>query len=301
MITQRVQWTSTLIALGMISLGAFQNCSHVDFGMPDGASLNQSSSAPTDPISDNCAGTSCSLDPLTKQAAVTTILMALGDEMDHELVVDGASSQLIAETIVRMSTPATNPKILFAWDSSADAETPEDRAFVSGTLLKRYDVTSIIVADKGLRDADVAGFDLVWFTNPGHAMASDLTRATLAKFAGGVILEGDDLAHAAGGGTDADMAALTGLKFSGDNGTSVTCGTKSFAIDNNSGAQYQVGLNTDYFPGEAAATLSIHYGNDIDRADVTDANRVKVLAWAKGPTSDCTDRRPAVVTYLKSL
>ena len=85
-----------------------------------------------------CSGVSCSLTPLTNKPAVTTILLALGDEANNQLVINGNSSQLIAETIIRYSSPVSNPKILVVQDHNIGGEDPEDTIYIVKNLLARY-------------------------------------------------------------------------------------------------------------------------------------------------------------------
>lgn len=241
-----------------------------------------------------CNGISCDLDPLTDKPAVTTILIALGDEAESQLVVSGASSQLIAETVIRYSSPKNNPKILLVRDSNTGSEDPEDTEFIR-RLLSRYDVTFIQASSMGLTAEDLEGYDLIWFNNPGHPMANVESRDALMAFKGAVVLQGDDLAR--GGGAGFSMTDLTGLTFV-DNGTSVTCDGKAWAIDNNTAEQYQVTLDVAKIPGADSNTIEFKYGNDIDNAVAARAD-LEVLAYAKGSPSTCTERRPAIVRWTK--
>ncbi len=64
--------------------------------------------------------------------------MALGNEADSHLVVNGRSAQLIAETVVRYASPVNNPRLLLVMDLSRGPEDAEDSVYVKETLLKRF-------------------------------------------------------------------------------------------------------------------------------------------------------------------
>lgn len=242
-----------------------------------------------------CQGVSCTLDPLTTKPAVTTILIALGDEADSQLVVNGASAQLIAETVIRYSTPKKNPKILLVRDRNQAGEDPEDTIYVKEVLLSRYNVIMMDEPVDGVRATDLTGYDLVWHNNPGHPMGSVQTRDTLLTFAGGVVLQGDDLSR----GVNFSLEELTGLRFI-DNGTEVVCGGMSYPHDNNGGEQYRVSLDPNRVAGVNEAVIGFRYGNDIDNTAITRPD-FDVLAQAIGGPSTCIETRPAIVRYIKSM
>lgn len=273
-----IGFTSGLILVG------FQNCSDVQF-------VDSNSKLGSLGV---CNRISCDLTPLTTKAAVTTILIALGDKHNSQLVVAGASSQLIGETVVRYSSPKENPRILVVRDANSGDEDPEDTVFAAEVLLQRYNVTAIDEPAAGLRDSDVAGYDLVWLNNPGHPMNSEVTRDTLMRFAGGVVLQGDDLSR---GKTGFSVEALSGLRYI-DNGTVVMCNNINYAHDNNGGSQYRVTLDPDKIPGADSSTIRFLYGNDIDLTAIARAD-LEVLAYAVGGPAECTEHRPAIVRYLK--
>lgn len=278
---------SLLIAISSLSILCFQNCSNVKFTEASLGKLGV------------CDGVSCELTPLTNKPAVTTILLAIGDEADDQLVINGASSQLIAETVVRYSTPVAKPKILVVLDSGASTEDPEDTKYVVN-LLQRYDdednVKFLEEPSSGLTAADIEGFDLIWFNNPGHPMGTAQARDVLLNFKGGVVLQGDDLSR--GGTGNFSMEELTGLRYN-DNGTSVSCNSRNYGIDNNQGYQYKVSLEASKFTGASESVISFKYGNDIDDTTVIRSD-VEVLAYAMGDIEGCSEQRPAIVRYIKN-
>jgi hypothetical protein len=280
---------SKRVCLAIISvvglITSFQNCSKVSFvPTPDAlASLGV------------CNKISCDLTPLTKDPAVTTILMALGEQYNSQLEVSGASSQFISETVVRYSSPKSNPKILMVQDSNTSGENPEDTVYAKDVLLSRYNVTAITIPDSGLTSADVEGYDLIWFNNPGYPMGSATTRDTLLAFAGGVVIQGDDLSH----GQDFDLETLTGLHYV-DNGTDVICNGTSYHHDDSMGEQYRVSLIPEKFTGVSSSVIDFRYGNDIDNTTVARPD-LEVLATALGGPADCVEQRPAIVRYVKTV
>ncbi len=266
------------------TLLAFQNCGKVQFAAT-AASLEGDLNV--------CSGVSCDLTPLTSKPAVTTILLALGDAADDQLVVKGLSAQLIAETVVRYTSNKTNPKILLVLDSGNAGEDPEDTLYIQNNLLKRYNVTFLQETTSGLLAADLSGYDIIWFNNPGHPMGVEATRDALLNFSGGVVLQGDDLTR----GNGFSVEALTGLRHI-DNGSSVTCNGQTYSIDNNTGGKFDVTLDWNKMPNASADMIHFQYGNDIDLSEPARGD-LEILALAKANPADCTESRPAIVRYLK--
>ena len=246
-----------------------------------------------------CDGVSCDLNPLTAKPAVTTILLTLGDMANSELVIKGASSQLIAETMIRTSTPVSNPKILIVLDNADGGENLEDRGYIEGILLLRYDTTVITTTSNGLSPDQTEGYDLIWFNNPGHPMGSRNTMATLLAFKGGVIIQGDDMSWGSDNIGYFSLEKLTGLRPI-DNGSSVTCSDgNSYDHDNDSGYQYRVSIDPKKIQGADASALNFHYGNDIDNTAVARKD-LEVIAVARGGPAVCTETRPVIVRYFKN-
>lgn len=273
-----------LVAL-LLPLVSYQNCSSgVEFATIDDIEVKV------------CNGISCDLEPLTSKPGVTTILLALGDEQNDQLVINGGSAQLMAETVIRLSTPVKNPRILIIEDYNPGSEHPYDMEYVSTVLLGRYDVHILQSPATGVTADDLDGFDLVWFNNPGAPMRVEANRDALIAFKGGVVLQGDDLA---GGGT-IPMQDLTGLTYI-DNGTSVTCNGTKYNTDNNKGVPFRVKLAGLAFTGAGVSPdlLTFDYGNDIDTS-IVGRSDLTTFATARGSPDECTDERPVIVRYLKN-
>ena len=275
---------SLLLSISSVLLLCFQNCGGPQIAFSD-SQLGKVGV---------CNGISCELTPLASVPAVTTILLALGDEDENELVISGISSQLIAETVVRSSSPVINPRILFIRDANSGNESRSDTSYVKDVLLSRYDVTYLDESSRPLRSSDTEGYDLIWFNNPGKPFGSIETYNILLNFSGGVVLQGDDLTR----GEGFTLQVLTGL-IHGNNGTQVVCGNQTYKIDDNLDYTYTVRLDALKFTGVPNDNLTFEYGNDIDQAMAVRSD-LEVLATAKGSPSSCFVEYPTIVKYNKA-
>ena len=232
--------------------------------------------------------------PLVHTYGVVTILLALGDQINDQLMINGGSSQIIAETAVRYASPVQNPRILVVRDGGHNNETYYDSEFVAKTLLMKYDTDFIDEPLKGLQTSDLVGYDIIWFNNPGYPMSKAATLHTLLEFQGGVILSGDDMSWGQGFLTE----ELSGLKHV-NNGTSVRCADENYYHDDNKGYQYKVSLLQDKLPDIDVNMLKFSYGNDIDLTQPHD--RVEIIAEAVGGHSSCTETRPVIARYEREF
>ncbi len=278
----RMKMTTVIICASFALVSVFQNCSDVEFTTNDQGKLKSQNN--------NLAEED--LAPLVETAGVVTILLTLGDQLNDELVIQGGSSQLIAETMVRYASPKINPRILVVRDRKHNDESAYDTNFIADVLLKRFEAKAIDEPVGGVLPSHVQDYDLVWFNNPGHPMSSLQSKQTLLGFSGGVILSGDDMSR----GVDFRMSDLTGLEYI-DNGTHVICDGKSYPHDNNKANQYEVSIVSSKFPGTGNNLLNFRYGNDIDNS-IASPN-VEVIAYAKGGHKSCNELRPVVVRYEK--
>ncbi len=307
-----------------LALGAYQNCGEVKFSatkqaadqvQPDNGTDNPEkvqSEDPSDPTptpptaspspspvylpSPSASPSPYVPPPLVKEPGVVTILIAMGDKDNlPNPTVDQLSARTVSENMIQYSSPVVNPKVLVVRDRNDNGESPDDYANLWQNLLVRYKPDQITEPISGLSTSDIAGYDVVWLVNPGYPMGSRKTHDTLLAFKGGVILSGDDMSR----GEGFDNTDLTGLTFI-DNGTTVTCGNKSYGIDNNNTQNfYQVTLDGTKFKDLNAAHLTFKYGNDIDSTKVANP-KVEILAYAKASPVDCTELRPVVVRYPKA-
>lgn len=281
-------FTAAILSLGTVAL-SFQNCTRAQFDFI--ASSDKT-------IAQSCGDESCDLTPLTTKPTVTTILLALGDSVNNQLVGNPVSNRFIVESVVRLSSPLLHPKILVVHARETAGESDEDTPYIYSLLAAHFSATLIEEPEAGLTPDQLGGYDLVWFNNPGYPMSSIQSRDTLINFAGAVVLQGDDLSYGlTPQGVSFSMTALTGLQFI-DNGTDITCDGISYHTDNNAGEQYLVSLNPSKIRGVDASTVSFRYGNDIDNTVVASAD-VEVLATAIGAPPGCTETRPAIVRRFK--
>ncbi|MGE4131799.1 MAG: hypothetical protein AB7F86_09170 [Bdellovibrionales bacterium] len=264
----------------------FQNCDRARFTSVASSGSNGGLAIP-------CGEISCELTPLTEKPATTTILLALGDEVNKKLVGNPVSNQFLVESVIRLSSPVTNPKILIVRAKDTQGEDPEDTLYIQDLLL-RYQSQVIDEPANGLTPNHLQGYDLIWFNNPGYPHSLEKTYQTLLAFDGAIVLQGDDMAWSTKGFS---VSALTGLEFI-DNGTRVVCGGQSYPHDNNQGEQYRVKLDPSHIQGLDQATIEFRYGNDIDNTRVTSAH-VEVLATALGGPAPCIDERPVVVRHYR--
>lgn len=238
--------------------------------------------------------TVCDRSPQVVQNGVVTVLLALGDKLNQQMIVNGSSAAVIAETAIRFASPIEDPSILVVRDRNNQSESYQDTEYIANNLLALY--SSVTLIDEpvgGLKDSDVSHYDLVWLNNPGYPMGMQATRDTLLRFRGGIVLSGDDMTWGNGFSTE----ALTGLRHI-DNGTSVVCNGISYPHDNNYGYQYSVSLDPAKLPGFPANIMDFKYGNDIDNSMVASAN-TEVISWAVGGGAGCTAKRPVIARYKR--
>ncbi len=192
--------------------------------------------------------------PLPGRAA--TVLLTLS----NPAIEQPKAEDLILSTVQYVGRDsATN--VLVVLDDSHHGENPEDARYVADILdANGIDVSYIDEPEDGVEPDDLAGYDVIWFSNPGYPMDDELSFATLqsAMAAGaGVVLQGDDMTFSYG--HSFDMSPLTRLVHQ-DNGVR-RCGVTT---DNNSGdGNYDVTYEDDTLLGDLAGSAHL-YGDDID-------------------------------------
>ncbi len=226
--------------------------------------------------------------PVRAQGRVATLLMTPKSTDASTATLD----RLVANTVNWVS-PVDAPKVLFVLDDFHHGEVSEDTHELYARLASAgYAADYLEEPTQGLTPELVAGYDVVWFSNPGYPMDDYGTFNTLLQFSsagGGVILQGDDMSYSQGNAFS--MTPLTHL-VNVDNGTSY-CGRN---IDNGRGGRYLVTLGSTQHP--VLADLqgeSFLYGDDIDTAKA--ASDAQVLAWATVQgVSKCPDK-PVIVGW----
>ncbi len=238
---------------------------------------------------------------------IVTILLAL----------DGLTSSLIREALVEQAvdwvTPTPDPNVLYVRDDHTAGESTGDLIMVNdilaGLTAVGVQITAMDEPPTGLTTANVSGFDVVWFANPGYPIDDAQTLATLREFAlagGGVVLQGDDMAWTAangepswgtvncGGPTHPYHADLTGLSCV-HNGHAY-CNKETDNISNSYGGDaYVVTIETGSTHPVIAGIggQSGNYVNDIDIAAVRTGLDASVRVLATATISDADFSTPS--------
>lgn len=218
----------------------------------------------------------------------TILLTMIASETTDEII-----TRIVANTVNWVS-PVDAPRVLFVLDDFHHGELSRDTQHLYERLAETgYRAEYMDEPADGLSMDDVAGFDVVWFSNPGYPIDDAASFNTLLQFSedgGGVVFQGDDMSYAWGNAFA--TTPLTRL-HNVDNGTEY-CGE---AIDNGSGGRYRVTLETGSHPVlEGLEGTSFLYGDDIDTATLADDGG-EVLAWATVEgKSDCA-RKPVMTVY----
>ncbi len=229
----------------------------------------------------------------TSSGRVATILMTVGSPG----VEQGVASELVTNT-VRWVSPVAEPRTLVVLDDSHHDESAGDAQVVVDLLrAAEFEVDYIEEPRDGIEPSHVAGYDVVWFSNPGYPMDDELSFETLRSASAqgiGVVLQGDDMTQSYG--YSFDMSPLTRL-VPQSNGTQA-CELKMDAERGD--GQYLVRYAEDELMGALAGSTQ-RYGDDIDWA-VPVGDGESILATASVVHADsqeaaCADETPVVVYY----
>lgn len=199
----------------------------------------------------------------------------------------------LAGNAVDWVAPKSSPSVLVVLDDGHHGESVGDAAYVRDLLVERgYAATLVNERRGGILPADVAGYDVVWFTNPGYPWDDVRSVDTLAGFAsagGGVIAQGDDITWSLG--RSFSLSRLTHLRFEGDG--RVTCGSRTF---NNAGSSFQVNLGSGHPLLEGIENATFMYGDDIDMS-VPIGQGEQILGLANLPGGRCRNERPVISAF----
>lgn len=267
----------SLVTLATLGVAILPACNDTSFSIDPGKQAQNDGALPP-PNSTLCEvnpdAEACDRTPVVTTPGIVTILFTVSQ-------IPKEAATLIMANAIKYASPSVNPKILFVKDSRTNGEDEGDADYIKSSLLAGYQVEYKVIADGGLTPSETNGKDLVIVSNPGHPLSDALTLATLQKFAGGVILVGDDLTVGAG----FSIEAFTGLKNK-SNGTSVACNGQSYRFDNLQGHEYVVTMNSEFLPGIPAEFKTYRYGNDIDHAEP--ATGLQILATAIPEPGTCS-------------
>ncbi|MGE0868476.1 MAG: VWA domain-containing protein [Kofleriaceae bacterium] len=203
----------------------------------------------------------------------------------------------LASNAIDWVAPKSQPKVLVVLDNGHHDEFLDDASFVRDRLAElAYDVTLVDERSGGLLPEDVAGYDVVWFTNPGYPWDDVRTIDTLKAFiaaGGGLVTQGDDITYSMG--NSFNVSELVHLDFK-DNGTA-TCGQLT---DNNAGQSFTVTFGSGHPLVEGLEGVSFEYGNDIDDNVPSGAGEV-VLGSATFASGECSTTRPVLSAFDPNL
>lgn len=238
------------------------------------------------------AGVDC---PITGNTAV--IVLTLHGPSGKTLAP--ADAKTLAKNAVDFVNPvARTPKILLVHDYNNHDEDNADVTAIGADLKDLYGAANVTITEpvRIVRPEDVAGFDVVWFSNPGWPMGNvsslPTTFNTLVDFrgaGGGLVLQGDDITQSSTMPV-ALMETLTYLKFA-NNGTNA-CG---LGVDNWGDNAYEVSFGGTSHPLLAGlGGKSFKYHNDIDHSSAMMLGE-QVLATGKATSGNCSISTPALV------
>ncbi|MBP9086225.1 MAG: VWA domain-containing protein [Kofleriaceae bacterium] len=228
--------------------------------------------------------------PQAPRGKVATMLLTVSNPGISRALADN----LVRQAVDYVAPAAVAPRILVVRDDGHHNEAKEDPRYVEQLLRDRgYPVTFIEEPRGGLRPSDVAGYQLVWFSNPGYPIDDQRSFETLLAYSaagGGVVLQGDDMTQAMG--RSFSMTPLTRLTHV-NNGTSA-CGVTT---DNNRGGSYSVQFAAGPHPLLGPlANQHFNYGDDLDVALPANAS-AEVLGSATFARGTCRVTTPVLVAF----
>jgi hypothetical protein len=229
----------------------------------------------------------CDPKPCTGREA--TIVLTLSDPG-----IPRATAGRLAANAVNYVAPRSSPKVLVVLDDGHHGEAVGDAAYVRSLLAERgYNVTLINERSGGLLPSDIAGYDVVWFSNPGYpwddVRSVDTLKAFLAS-GGGVVAQGDDITQSMG--NSFNVSSLTHLAFQ-HNGTT-TCDVPT---DNNQGDSLSVSFSPAHPLTAGIEQATFLYGDDIDQSSPTNTGEVVVGRGTYDDGKKCTASRPVLSGY----
>ncbi len=210
-----------------------------------------------------------------------------------DLFIDRPTAEVLVQLGIDWLDDAA-PRVLVVLDDNHGGEAPGDAAYIQQILTGLgFDSELEGEPEDGLTADMVAGFDVVWFTNPGRPVDDLATLVVLTDFVAGggsVVLSGDDMTHPVDG---VPMSALTHLDHVGDGESA--CG---FVTDDNLGPGYRMDIEAIDHPAIAGIQGSaLRYSDDIDHS-VQRNEGEQVLAWARVYCHpECPLVTPVIVAY----
>ncbi len=186
-----------------------------------------------------------------------------------------ADVERFAGNLVDWVSPVADPRVLVVLDDNHHGEFDGDADAIAVMLGGQgFTVTRLDEPEHGLEPSDLAGYDVVWFSNPGYPpddLGSIQALAAHNAAGGGLILQGDDMTWGDAGAFS--MEALTGLSHV-SNGVE-TCG---WPTDDEQGERFRVERLGPHALFAGLMHTSWLYGDDIDESVPTGASEVLAVA-----------------------
>lgn len=233
----------------------------------------------------------CPSEPSIGKAA--TVLLTMSNPG-----IDRDTARTLASNAARWVSAVPEPRVLVVKDDNHHGEFEHDAAYVHELLGEAgVDADFIDEPRGGLSLDHAAGYDVIWFSNPGYSPDDKTSVRTLEDFTaigGGYVLQSDDASWFFGDSAFS-MTPYTGLTHF-NNGTSF-CGRH---IDNNATSdRYEVVIDDETHPVIAGLEGAVfHYGDDIDSSAPAGLGE-QVLAWAGGVDANgdrfCDKQVPVIV------
>ena len=203
------------------------------------------------------------------------------------------SAEALALDTLGWVSPTDDPSVLVVLDDNHHNEFRGDAAWVADVLSAGgYNVTYLEEDADGVNAADLLGFDVVWYSNPGYPpdeLASIEALEDFTALGGGLVIQGDDMAW--GWGHGFSMSSLTHLDFV-SNGTSA-CGVWT---DNNAGSNYRVTTGAGHPVVAGTEGQSNLYGDDIDETTARNEGETVLATAILDGHPECGER-PVVVAW----
>lgn len=230
--------------------------------------------------------------PAPPTGRAVTMLLTMSDPG-----IDAATATALSNQALSWASPMANANVLFVRDDNHHNEDKDDVQYIKGLIDSAnagWTTTYMDEPANGLTSADVASYDVIWFSNPGWPLDDPLTFQTLQGALAngkGVVMTGDDMSWSMGRAFP--MSSLTKLNHR-NNGTK-TCGVTT---DNNRGESYRVTFGSDSHPIISGLEgTSFTYGNDIDHAEAVGEGESVLATATLDSDPNCQLSTPVVVAW----
>lgn len=200
------------------------------------------------------------------------------------------------------------PDILIVQDDRTKGEDEFEAKFIEGLLKEAgfTDIVRIVEPHDGLSSWHLVGFDIVWFTNPGHPIDDEKTYIKLRRFrenGGGVIISGDDANRNVKLDSPLDMSYFSFMEHLDQLPKEIANGEKACykPVDNWGQYAYKVELKPNTPLTKGIYDLKFPYANDIDRNKLLGKGEI-LAGYTEGLVGkpDCLKYKVPVITAVPS-